>query len=122
MVLGMKAGLEPKRVLELATAGAATSRVLELRGPMMVRGHYNEPTMKVSTWQKDMAVISQFAAGLGCPTPLLNATVPVYAAAMATGHAGHDTASVCAVLEAMAGLRRARGGKAGRPRKRKYRR
>jgi putative dehydrogenase len=116
MVLGMKAGLAPKRVFELATAGAGTSRVLELRGPMMVKDRYDDPTMKVSTWQKDMAVIGQYAASLGCPTPLLSATLPVYAAAMATGHAGHDTASVCAVLEAMAGLARGRG--AGRARKR----
>ena len=116
MVLGMKAGLDPKRVFELATAGAGNSRVLELRGPMMVKDRYDNPTMKVSTWQKDMAVIGQYAAGLGCPTPLLSATLPVYAAAMATGHAGHDTASVCAVLEAMAGL--ARGRKTSRPRKR----
>jgi 3-hydroxyisobutyrate dehydrogenase-like beta-hydroxyacid dehydrogenase len=116
MVLGMKAGLDPKRVFELATAGAGTSRVLELRGPMMVKDRYDDPTMKVSTWQKDMAVIGQYAAGLGSPTPLLSATLPVYAAAMATGHAGHDTASVCAVLEAMAGLRRGKGGRKSRSR------
>jgi putative dehydrogenase len=121
MVLGMKAGLDPKRVLELATAGAGRSRVMELRGPMMVKGRYDDPTMKVSTWQKDMAVIGQYAASVGSPTPLLNATLPVYAAAMKTGHAGHDTASVCAVLEAMAGLRRGRGNKTGRPRKRAQR-
>ena len=116
MVLGMKAGLDPKRVFELATAGAGTSRVLELRGPMMVKDRYDDPTMKVSTWQKDMAVIGQYAASLGSPTPLLSATLPVYAAAMATGHAGDDTASVCAVLEAMAGLRRGKGGRKSRSR------
>jgi 3-hydroxyisobutyrate dehydrogenase-like beta-hydroxyacid dehydrogenase len=83
---------------------------------MMVQDRYDDPTMRVSTWQKDMAVIGQYAASLGCPTPLLSATLPLYAAAMATGHAGDDTASVCAVLEAMAGL--TRGRKSGRPRKR----
>jgi len=107
MVLGIKAGLDPKRVLELATAGAGNSRVLELRGPMMVKDRYDEATMKISTWQKDMAVIGEFAQHLGCPTPLLSATLPIYAAAMSTGHAAHDTASVCAVLEAMAGVKRA---------------
>jgi 3-hydroxyisobutyrate dehydrogenase-like beta-hydroxyacid dehydrogenase len=64
---------------------------------------YEPPTMKVSVWQKDMAIISRFAAELGCPTPLLSATEPIYASAMATGHGAHDTAAVCAVLEAMAG-------------------
>ena len=34
--------------------------------------------MKVSVWQKDMAVIGEFAHKLGCPTPLFDATIPVY--------------------------------------------
>jgi 3-hydroxyisobutyrate dehydrogenase-like beta-hydroxyacid dehydrogenase len=51
-------------------------------------------------------VIGDFAQSIGCPTPLFSATEPFYAAAMSNGHAGDDTASVCAVLEAMAGLKR----------------
>ena len=39
---------------------------------------------------------------------LFTATEPVYAKAMATGHAMQDTAAVCAVLEKMAGVKRAR--------------
>jgi L-threonate 2-dehydrogenase len=105
-VLGMKAGLDPQQVVALIGAGAGTSRVFELRAPMMAANRYDEPTMKVSVWQKDMAIIGSFAAALGVPTPMLSATVPLYNSAMATGHAGHDTAAVCAVLEAMAGLRR----------------
>jgi 3-hydroxyisobutyrate dehydrogenase-like beta-hydroxyacid dehydrogenase len=108
MVLGMKAGLDAQQVFKLVTAGAGNSRVFELRAPMMVANDYagENVTMKVSVWQKDMAVIGDFAAKLGCPTPLFSATEPIYAAAMSTGHAGEDTASVCAVLEGMAGLKR----------------
>jgi 3-hydroxyisobutyrate dehydrogenase-like beta-hydroxyacid dehydrogenase len=108
MVLGIKAGLDPKTVFELASAGAGNSRMLEMRGPMMVKDSYDDVTMKVSTWQKDMSVIGDFARHLGCPTPLFSATLPIYAAAMSTGHAAHDTAAVCAVLEAMAGVKRKR--------------
>jgi 3-hydroxyisobutyrate dehydrogenase-like beta-hydroxyacid dehydrogenase len=106
MVLGMKSGLDAKLIFDMATAGAGNSRVLELRGPMMVKGRYDDATMKVALWQKDMAVIGEFAQSLGCPTPLFNATGPLYDAAMASGHAMHDTASVCAVLERMAGISR----------------
>jgi 3-hydroxyisobutyrate dehydrogenase-like beta-hydroxyacid dehydrogenase len=119
MVLGMKAGLDPKTVYDLVTAGAGTSRVFELRAPMMVRNRYDEATMKVSTWQKDMAVIGEYAASAGCPTPLFSATLPIYAAAMSNGHAAHDTAAVCAVLEGMAGIerRKASGQSASRHRR-----
>jgi 3-hydroxyisobutyrate dehydrogenase-like beta-hydroxyacid dehydrogenase len=106
MVLGMKSGLDAKTVFEMVTTGAGNSRVFELRGPMMVKGRYDDATMKVALWQKDMAVIAEFAQALGCPTPLFSATRPLYDAATATGHAMHDTASVCAVLEQMAGLKR----------------
>ncbi len=106
MVLGMKAGLDPHQVVELIGSGAGTSRVFELRAPMMAANNYEAATMKCSVWQKDMAIIAKFAAELGVPTPMLSATVPVYNSAMATGHAAHDTAAVCAVLERMAGIER----------------
>jgi 3-hydroxyisobutyrate dehydrogenase-like beta-hydroxyacid dehydrogenase len=106
--MGLKAGLDPRTVLEMVSAGAGNSRVFELRAPMMVRNRYNQPTMKISVWQKDMAVIGDFARQLGCPTPLFNATVPIYNKAMKTGHADHDTAAVCAVLEKMAQVKRRR--------------
>jgi 3-hydroxyisobutyrate dehydrogenase-like beta-hydroxyacid dehydrogenase len=64
------------------------------------------PTMKVDIWQKDMAVIAEYAASLGVSTPLFTATIPVYNAAQTDGRGGEDTAAVCAVLERMAGLAR----------------
>ena len=75
--------------------------------------------MKVDVWQKDMKVIGEFAAALGVPTPLFAATRPVYAAAIATGHAMHDTASVCAVLEKQAGVKRGKRPRAGKRRRRR---
>ena len=106
MVLGMKSGLDAKTIFDMVTTGAGNSRVFELRAPMMVKGRYDDATMKVGLWQKDMAVIAEFAQALGCPTPLFAATRPLYDAAMAAGHADRDTASVCAVLEKMAGVKR----------------
>jgi 3-hydroxyisobutyrate dehydrogenase-like beta-hydroxyacid dehydrogenase len=115
MVLGIKAGLAPQMIYDLATAGAGNSRVLELRGPMMVKNRYGDPSMKISVWQKDMDVIGSFAKKLRVPTPLFSATLPIYAKAMSSGHAAHDTAAVCAVLERMAGVKR---GKANKKRRR----
>ncbi|HEV2430569.1 MAG TPA: NAD(P)-dependent oxidoreductase [Burkholderiales bacterium] len=105
-VLGMKAGLSPKTIFQVAGDGAGTSRMFQVRGPQMVRGRYRDATMKVEVWQKDMKIIGEFAAALGAPTPLFNASAALYNAAMALGYAREDTASVCAVLERMAGLPR----------------
>ena len=108
MVLGMKSGLDPQMVFDLVKIGAGNSRVFELRAPMMVKDNYDAATMKIKVWQKDMDVIGAHAKALGVPTPLFSATMPVYQKAMAMGHAMHDTAAVCAVLEKQARVKRGR--------------
>ena len=77
---------------------------------MMVTEKYDDATMKVKVWQKDMQVIGDFAKAIGCPTPLFTATEGIYDTALRSGHAMEDTAAVCAVMEKMAGVKR-RGGK-----------
>ena len=108
MVLGIKAGLDPAQIFKLIQAGAGNSRVFELRAPMMVQNSYGGEnlTMRNSTWQKDMKVIGEYAASVGCPTPLFSACEPIYRAALSTGYGDEDTAAVCAVLEHMAGVKR----------------
>jgi putative dehydrogenase len=105
-VLGMKAGLAPKDIFEVQANSAGTSRMFQVRGPMMVAGRYDKATMKNEVWQKDMRIIGEFAARLRVQTPLFSASAPVYAAAMAQGFGKADTAAVCAVLEALAGVKR----------------
>ena len=108
MVLGMKAGLDPALVLKVVAGGAGGSRMLQVRGPMMVKGDYSEATMKNEVWQKDMTIIADFARKIDCPTPLVAASAPIYNAAMAMGLGKEDTGAVCAVLEEMAGNPRKR--------------
>jgi 3-hydroxyisobutyrate dehydrogenase-like beta-hydroxyacid dehydrogenase len=105
-VLGMKAGLDPEMLLKAVSDGGGTSRMFEVRGPLMVAGKYDKATMKVDMHQKDINIISEFAKKLNCPTPMLSAAAQIYTAALANGYAKHDTASVCAVLEEMAGTKR----------------
>lgn len=105
-VLGMKAGLDLQTLYRVISDGAGTSRMFEVRGPMMVAGQYGDATMKVGVFQKDLDIISSFAESLHCPTPLLSKSAEIYAKALASGMANQDTGSVCAVLEEMAGVGR----------------
>jgi putative dehydrogenase len=105
MVLARKSGLDPAVTLRVIADGAGSSRMLQVRGPMMVKDDYRDATMKIEVWQKDMQIIGEFARDLGCPTPLFAASAPIYTAAMASGRAKEDTGVVCAVLGEMAGLK-----------------
>jgi 3-hydroxyisobutyrate dehydrogenase-like beta-hydroxyacid dehydrogenase len=109
MVLGMKAGLPPQLIFDLVKTGAGNSRVFELRAPMMVKDNYRDVTMKISVWQKDMDVIGSYARKIRVPTPMFDASSAIYEKALKSGHGAEDTAAVCAVLEAMAGVKRGKG-------------
>jgi hypothetical protein len=97
-----KAGLDPALTLKVIADGAGASRMLQVRGPMMVKRDYSNATMKLDVWQKDMTVIAEFAREIGCPTPLFAAAAPFYLAALAMRPPDEDTGAVHAVLEGMA--------------------
>ncbi|MFI4986111.1 MAG: NAD(P)-dependent oxidoreductase [Alphaproteobacteria bacterium] len=103
MLLGRRAGLDAETICKVIGSGAGSSRIFELRAPLMAARCYEPPTMKIDLWQKDMAVIGAFAASLGVATPLFSACAPLYSAAVGLGLGGKDTAAVSAVLEGMCG-------------------
>ncbi len=103
-VLGMKAGLDPKQILDVLSAGVGSSRILEIRGPMMVEDRYEPAAARLKMFIKDVGVIGDYARSLGVPTPLLDASRPLYEAAVAAGLGEQDAAALCALLEQQAGV------------------
>jgi 3-hydroxyisobutyrate dehydrogenase len=106
LVLGKMAGLDPALVYDVIADSAGSSRMFQIRGPMMVAGQYDEPTATMTTHLKDLDIIGKFAADLHCPTPLFTTAVQYYYAGVAQGRGSQDTAALCAVLEKLAGIER----------------
>ena len=106
LVLGMKAGLDPALVLEVVSSGAGASRMLEVRGPLMVDNQYDLAGIAGSVFQKDIRIIGEFARSLECPVPLFSTSSDVHLSAVAQGFGDVDTAAVCVVLERLAGVQR----------------
>lgn len=104
IVLGRRSGLDLDLLYRVIRDGAGTSRMFEVRAPLMIRRDYGEAAMKVDVYQKDIDIIGAYAAALHCPTPLFDASKAFYSGAYAQGHAKDDTAAICAVLERMAGI------------------
>jgi 3-hydroxyisobutyrate dehydrogenase-like beta-hydroxyacid dehydrogenase len=105
-VLAERAGLDADLMYRVIKDGAGTSRMFEVRGPLMVRRNYLPATMKVDVYQKDIAIIRAFAAKLKCPTPLFSLSKRYYDKAYAGGYQKHDTGAVHAVLRNAARKRR----------------
>ena len=116
IVLGRRSGLDLDLLYRVIRDGAGTSRMFEVRAPLMIARDYSQATMKIDVYQKDIDIIGAYASGLHCPTPLFEASKAFYSGAYAQGHAKDDTAAICAVLERMAGTQTPR--KTRKPRRR----
>lgn len=104
VVLAQKAGVDPQLMLDVVGDGAGGSRMLQVRGPMMVAGSYDNAAMKLDIYQKDIDIIDAFAKEVGAPTPLFTQSTLFYTAALAQGRAKQDTAAIASILKTMAGL------------------
>jgi L-threonate 2-dehydrogenase len=92
-----RAGLDVRLALDVLTASAASSRMLEVRGPMIARGEF-PPQMKLDLFMKDLQLIQDAAAAVGAPLPLTDAAEALYRDAQLAGHGGEDLAVVVSAL------------------------
>jgi 3-hydroxyisobutyrate dehydrogenase-like beta-hydroxyacid dehydrogenase len=98
IALATSCGLSPGLVLTALTSGSGSSRMLELRGPMMIERRYSPPAMRLELFDKDLKLIESLARHSGASTPLFAASAELYAAAARAGHGAEDTASVLEAL------------------------
>ena len=99
MVLGMKAGLPPQLICDLVKAGAANSRVFELRAPMMVKNHYDDADDENFGLAEGHGRHRQLRAQDRRADADVRCHQGHLCKARKTGHGAEDTAAVCAVLE-----------------------
>ena len=98
LVLARAAGLDLDRTLAALTDGAGSSRMLEVRGPMMVDETFDAPSMTLRLFAKDENLIREFAAALEVPVPLFEDASRVLRRAANEGRAEQDTSAVYASL------------------------
>jgi len=98
LLLAKRAGLDLGLVLDVLTKSAATSRMLEVRGPLMAKQEF-PPQMKLDLFMKDLHLIQDAARDAGAPLPLTDVAERLYAAALAAGHAAEDLSVVFTAIE-----------------------
>jgi 3-hydroxyisobutyrate dehydrogenase-like beta-hydroxyacid dehydrogenase len=102
-VLAAKGGLAPAALLEALKGSAADSKMLEVRGPLMV-SHRFDAQMKIDLFLKDFKLMLEEGLRLGVPLPLTSTTQQLATATAAAGRGEEDLAAIITTLEHLAGL------------------
>jgi len=100
VTLAKKSGLDMEQFYEVISSSPCSSKIFELRAPLMIDNTYEPATMKLDVWQKDMQLIREFADNVKSPIPLFATTEPLYQAAIDANLGQQDTAAVCNILQA----------------------
>ena len=85
LLLARRAGLDPALALRSPVRRVSNSRMLEIRGPMMVEGDFSQANIALEVFQKDIDLINDLARTARCPLPLFSAAAQLHLAAMAQG-------------------------------------
>ena len=101
--MGMKAGLEPEKMMEVFLPSAVGSKMMEVRGPMMVSDQY-DPHMKAALFLKDLRLILESGQNLGAALPMASIAQQMMTASVSMGDGLEDVAVVLRVYEKLAGV------------------
>ena len=101
LFLARRAGLDLPLVLDVLGTSAASSRMLEVRGPLIARDEF-PAAMKLELFMKDLHLIQDAGRAFKAPLPLTDVAERLYAAVNDAGHHGKDLAVVVKALEKLA--------------------
>jgi 2-hydroxy-3-oxopropionate reductase len=101
LVLGTKAGVDPTIIIEVLSGGYAQTRVMDVRGPRVIRGDF-EPGFKSKFHYKDLNIIMQAGQDFDCPLPVTAVVHQLFSAMLAAGRGELDHSGILTVLEDIA--------------------
>ena len=100
-VLGTKAGVDPAIILKVLSGGYAQNRVMDVRGPKIVKGEF-EPGFKSKFHYKDLNIIMETAKSLNVPLPVTAVAHELFSALLASGRGDLDHSAVINIIEDLA--------------------
>jgi 3-hydroxyisobutyrate dehydrogenase len=107
MVLGVKAGADPEKMLEVLSTSFGSSRMLDRGVPLIVERNFGGGT-PVDLIRKDLGLISDLANELGVPLATGNEARSVFDRAHDANHGAEDMTAVIRPMEGKAGIEVAR--------------
>jgi 3-hydroxyisobutyrate dehydrogenase len=110
IVLGIRAGLEPARLIEALSGGSAQSWVLANRSANMVEDRY-PLGFRLSLHRKDLGIALELARSVGTELPVAELAAQLEDRLMVRGHGGEDMSVLAkAIREPATSVRARRSG------------
>jgi 2-hydroxy-3-oxopropionate reductase len=103
LVLTAKSGVDPARVIEAISGGAARCWALEVRAPQILRRDLG-PGFKAYMQYKDLNIVADAGRAVQAPLPVTAVVRELYAAMLAAGRGDLDNSAIVTVLEDLAGV------------------
>jgi len=103
MVLGVKAGLDPKQMFDVISVSTGNSATFQSRVPRHLSGDFS-PGGTCDISFKDQELVTAFAKALGMPMLLANVSQQVFQMARAAGFNKEDGSATVKIYERMAGV------------------
>ena len=98
LVLGAKAGVAPEIIIKVLSAGYAQTRVMDVRGPRILKGDY-APGFRARFHYKDLNIIREAARAYGASLPASALAHELFTAMVANGWGDLDHSAVVKVIE-----------------------
>ncbi|MGA2111092.1 MAG: 2-hydroxy-3-oxopropionate reductase [Anaerolineales bacterium] len=98
LVLGQKAGVDPAIVLSVLSAGYAQTRVMDVRGPRVIRRDFT-PGFRSRLHFKDLNIVRETARAFGCSLPASALAHELFSSMQAHGWGDLDHSAVIKVIE-----------------------
>lgn len=101
LVLAMKAGIDPQKVIEITSVGGARTAAMETRGPKMIHRNFSAG-FSVNNMYKDLSSAMKLADECGVSIPAASVSLEILRSAKTHGKGNLDSCSVLTVLEQLA--------------------
>lgn len=105
MVLGTKAGIDPRKLFEVLAGSSARSNTLERMVPKFVLPRKFDPDSTIESIMKDLEAAISTGKSLGVRLLLANVAQQCYLEAAGHGHGQKDVSAVILPMEEVAGVK-----------------
>jgi 2-hydroxy-3-oxopropionate reductase len=104
LVLGTRAGVDPRKMIQALSGGLAGSRCLDQKAEKILAGDF-APGFKIDLHQKDLELVHDAAASLGVPVPTTALVGQFLRALQTRSRGGDDHSGVIQFFEELSGIK-----------------